>query len=146
MRIEHFYSKAELAREDRYVSIKRSQVGGQGAYANRQIRAGTIIGVMRGPAVAQDGVHVLWKRARFGKWNLIEVLGKMKYINHSASPNVELVEKKGGTHIRALRTIAPGEELFFEYDMSDGHHFKLMHPKPHELGRASYLAWLQMRS
>lgn len=140
--IQQYYSQTERERESRYVTVRRSTVGGRGAFAKRKIRAGTVLGVMKGPHVARDGVHVLWKRAPYGKWNLIEVLGSLKYINHSPFPNVELVEKRGVTHVRALRTIFPGEELFFEYDMSDGNGFRLMHPRPEELARASYHAWL----
>ena len=38
-----------------------------------------------------------------------------KYINHSCDPNCEAVDYDGRIFIEALRDIAPGEELFYDY-------------------------------
>lgn len=46
-----------------------------------------------------------------------------KWINHACDPNCEADEQDGRIYIRALRPIAPGEELNFDYAlMLDGRH------------------------
>ena len=38
-----------------------------------------------------------------------------RWINHACEPNCEAKVEDGRIHIRALRRIKPGEELFFDY-------------------------------
>jgi SET domain-containing protein len=38
-----------------------------------------------------------------------------RYINHSCEPNCETVVEQGRIFVDAIRDIAPGEELFFDY-------------------------------
>ncbi|MCU0928969.1 MAG: SET domain-containing protein-lysine N-methyltransferase [Burkholderiaceae bacterium] len=46
-----------------------------------------------------------------------------RWINHSCEPNCEADEVAGRVFVKALRDIAPGEELFFDYLlMLDGRH------------------------
>jgi len=46
-----------------------------------------------------------------------------KWINHACDPNCEADEQDGRIFIKALRAIAPGEELNFDYAlMLDGRH------------------------
>jgi hypothetical protein len=39
-----------------------------------------------------------------------------RYINHSCDPNCEAVDHRGRIYIEAIRDIAPGEELFYDYN------------------------------
>ena len=139
-----YYTAEELARNARHVTIRRSPLGGYGAFAKTPLRRGSLLGYMKGPVVAHDGIHVLWKEQPGGKWKLIEVQGPMKYINHSEKPNVELVERCGVTVVKALKSIEAGEEIFFAYDTSEGTHFTITHPKPHQLGAESLAVWHQI--
>ncbi len=40
-----------------------------------------------------------------------------RWINHSCAPNCEANEIKGRVYIHALRDLAPGEELFYDYHL-----------------------------
>ena len=135
------YTAEESERHHRYFQVKKSPLGGKGAFAKVSIRKGTLVGAMKGRPVAKDGVHVLWNPTEDGKWELIEVQGPTKYINHSPTPNVELVERKGVVRVRAIRSIPQGEELFFAYDTSEGTHFTFVDPLPKELGSVSFEIW-----
>jgi hypothetical protein len=42
------------------------------------------------------------------------------YINHSCAPNCETVEKGGRVWVKAIRNIAAGEELTYDYCLYDG--------------------------
>ena len=42
------------------------------------------------------------------------------FINHSCDPNCEVDEIKGHVWIRAMRNIAAGEELTYDYNLYDG--------------------------
>jgi SET domain-containing protein len=42
------------------------------------------------------------------------------FINHSCDPNCETDEKRGRIFIHAIRNIAPGEELTYDYNLYDG--------------------------
>ncbi len=46
--------------------------------------------------------------------------GIAAFINHSCEPNCEADEIKGCVIIRAIRNIAPGEELAYDYNLYDG--------------------------
>ncbi len=51
---------------------------------------------------------------RVGVYLLIPIgIGGM--VNHSATPNLEKAVRSKTLHLRTLRAIAPGEELFFAY-------------------------------
>ena len=41
-----------------------------------------------------------------------------RWINHACSPNCEADEIDGRVFIKALRTIKPGEELFYDYGLT----------------------------
>ncbi len=41
-----------------------------------------------------------------------------RWVNHACSPNCEADEEHGRVHIRALRNIDAGEELFYDYGLS----------------------------
>jgi SET domain-containing protein len=40
-----------------------------------------------------------------------------RWINHACEPNCEADEQDGRVFIQALRDIAPGEELFYDYGL-----------------------------
>ncbi len=43
-----------------------------------------------------------------------------RWINHSCDPNCTTVEEKNRIFIEAVRTIYPGEELFYDYSLEPG--------------------------
>jgi uncharacterized protein len=42
------------------------------------------------------------------------------FLNHSCDPNCETGEVRGRVWIKAIRNIAPGEELTYDYNLYDG--------------------------
>lgn len=50
---------------------------------------------------------------------VIDGFGTAMFLNHSCSPNCETEEEGGRIYIRSLRSIAPGEELTYEYNLHD---------------------------
>ena len=51
---------------------------------------------------------------------VIDGHGTAMFINHSCDPNCETEEIDGKVWIMALRNIAPGEELTYDYHLYDG--------------------------
>jgi SET domain-containing protein len=51
--------------------------------------------------------------------DVIDGFGTAMFINHSCAPNCETESKDGRVFIRALRDIAPNEELLYEYNLYD---------------------------
>lgn len=112
-----------------WVEFRPSPIHGTGAFARRDIPAGTRVLEYRGERISKaesrrrcaannvyifaldeehdlDG-NVPWNAARF--------------LNHSCAPNCEAVHEDGRIWITALRDIARGEELTFNYgyDLED---------------------------
>ncbi len=50
---------------------------------------------------------------------VIDGFGIAMFINHSCDPNCESVEEEGRIFISAIRDIAVGEELTYEYNLHD---------------------------
>lgn len=110
--------------------IRPSPIQGQGAFATRRIRKGTriieYVGERITPAEADtrydddrvDHPHVLLFTV--DKRTVIDAgVGgnEARFINHSCEPNCEAVVESGRVFIEALRDIAPGEELTYDYHL-----------------------------
>lgn len=115
----------------RRIQVRRSGVHGKGVYALVDIAAGERIIEYTGEVITWDEAqdrhphdpadpnhtfyfhiddgHVI--DAKFGG-------NSARWINHSCAPNCEAEETDGGrVFIRALRDIAAGEELFYDYGL-----------------------------
>ncbi len=111
--------------------VRRSPIAGRGGFATRRIRQGARIAEYVGErittaeadgryddeAMAAAGGHhtfdfVVDKRtvidARLGG-------NDSRFINHCCDPNCEAVIEDRRVFIEAIRTIQPGEELFYDY-------------------------------
>jgi hypothetical protein len=51
--------------------------------------------------------------------DVIDGFGAAMFVNHSCAPNCETDETDGRIYIRAIRDIAAGEELVYEYNLYD---------------------------
>ena len=110
--------------------VRTSRIHGKGVFATRKIPAGTEI-------VEYEGERISWKEA-VRRENLKEPgdfhtfffsldNGKIidggdngndaRWINHSCAPNCEAREEDGRVFIHALRDIARGEELNYDYGL-----------------------------
>jgi SET domain-containing protein len=54
-----------------------------------------------------------------GKGDVIDGFGTAMFLNHSCNPNCETQERNGRVFVIAIRDIAPGEELLYEYNLYD---------------------------
>lgn len=111
-------------------AVKESRIHGKGVFATRNIPAGACI-------VEYEGERISWKEAvrrenakapgDFHTFFFSLDNGKIidggsngndaRWINHSCEPNCEAREEDGRVFIHALRDIARGEELNYDYGL-----------------------------
>jgi len=114
----------------RRIQVRRSGVHGKGVFAVAPIAAGeTIIeykgevitwpeALRRHPHDPKDPHHTFYFHiddkhvidAKYGG-------NAARWINHACDPNCEADEVDGRVFIKALRSIEPGEELFYDYGL-----------------------------
>ncbi len=97
-----------------------------GLFARTRIRAGDTIGYYTGEIITEeeyengqfsDSRYILW----VSRTHIIVGKGAKanytRYLNHSSRPNAELVvsTRWKTARFKAIRTIRPGEEIFFDY-------------------------------
>lgn len=120
----------------RRIQVCRSGVHGKGVFARRAIAAGQTI-------IEYKGELISWKEAlrrhprdpadpdhtfyfHIDDRRVIDGGSggnAARWINHACEPNCEAEEIDGRVYVKALRAIAPGEELFFDYRlMLEGRH------------------------
>jgi SET domain-containing protein len=110
----------------RAVIVKRSPIHGRGVFAAKRFAKGARI-------IEYTGRRILWSsvpdelddpRMYFfglddGKRVIDPSVGgnEAQWINHSCDPNCTIRENRGRIFIHAMRTIRPGEELFYDYHL-----------------------------
>ena len=115
-------------KDQRYFELKRSPIQGTGAFAIRPIRAGTRIIEYLGECISHEEADRRYDDASMSRHHtFLFTLDKRtvidaavdgndaRFINHSCDPNCESVNRRGRIFIEALRPIAPGEELTYDY-------------------------------
>lgn len=112
------------------IVVRKSGVHGRGVYAQRAYEPGERVveykgelitwkeALRRHPHDPQDPNHTFFfhiddQRVIDGKVNG----NSARWINHACDPNCEADEVDGRIFIKALRPIAPGEELFYDYGL-----------------------------
>lgn len=94
------------------VRVKRSSIHGRGLFAATGIEKDTYIGTYEGPATRKNGMHVLWIWDEDDNdWVGINGRNQLRFLNHADDPNAEFE----GVDLYALRDIAEGEEITFDY-------------------------------
>lgn len=107
--------------------IRSSAIHAAGCYTTAAIRKGTLIVEYTGPRISKDEADVKYADSPttylFGVGNgavVIDGHGTAMFINHSCEPNCETEEIEGRVWIMAIRNIAAGEELTYDYYLYDG--------------------------
>jgi hypothetical protein len=117
-------------RTDLYV-VKNSSIQGKGVFAKKSIRKDTRIIEYRGERIPQGEADERYEddekvdRHHTFLFSIDErtvidaaVSGNnARWINHSCEPNCEAIEEEGRIWIEAMRSIKPGEELLYDYQL-----------------------------
>jgi SET domain-containing protein len=106
--------------------VRPSPIHAVGVYTTTEIRRGSRIVEYVGPKISPEEADRLYEGAPRtylyglddGK-TVIDGHGIAAYLNHSCDPNCEVDEIKGRVWILALRKIAAGEELLWDYNLYD---------------------------
>lgn len=104
-------------------TVENVEKGGYASHANRRIAQGELLAMWGGTIVTAEQLPSLPDRLRQLSIQVEEslylvtmVVGGGDYINHSCDPNAGLYGQIG---LVALRDIEAGEEICFDYAMSD---------------------------
>ncbi len=119
---------AAVPQAGRRVQVRRSRVHGRGVFATRGLSEGEQVieykgevidweeAMRRHPHDPTDPNHTFYFHLDNGHVIDGAVRGNSaRWINHACEPNCEAQEDDGRIFIHALRDIAAGEELFFDY-------------------------------
>ena len=111
--------------------VRSSPVHGKGVFARRPIATGSRILEYRGERIAWEEAlrrhphdpaqphHTFYFSLDDGRVIDANVGGNSaRWINHACAPNCEARQEGEQVYIHALRDIAPGEELFYDYRLS----------------------------
>ena len=114
----------------RRIVVRRSGVHGKGVFAASRIAAGERLleykgeriswkeALRRHPHNPDEPNHTFYFALDSGKVIDGKVDGNSaRWINHSCAPNCEAEEIDGHVYVHALRDIAEGEEVFYDYGL-----------------------------
>jgi len=113
------------------IIVRTSGIHGRGVYAGRKLKQGERIIEYKGqiiswreadrrpPSDPDDPNHTFFFSLDDGKRVIdANVDGNAaRWINHSCDPNCETEEDEGRVYVQALRGIAAGEELCYDYSL-----------------------------
>ncbi|MFZ0774782.1 MAG: SET domain-containing protein-lysine N-methyltransferase [Candidatus Sulfotelmatobacter sp.] len=106
--------------------LRPSRIHSAGVFTTASIRKGTRVVEYLGPRLTPEEANRLYDGAsrtylyglEDGK-TVIDGEGMGAYLNHSCEPNCEVDEIKNRVWIVAIRDIAAGEELLWDYNLYD---------------------------
>ena len=114
----------------RRIEVRRSGVHGKGVYALTTLRKGEVVIEYKGEVISwaealrrhphdpSDPDHTFYFHVDEARTIDGKVGGNMsRWINHGCQPNCEAEDVDGRIFIKALRTVKPGEELFYDYGL-----------------------------
>jgi uncharacterized protein len=107
--------------------IRSSAIHAAGCYTTTPIRKGARVVEYTGPRLQKADADRIYEDSTitylFGigsRSTVIDGHGAAMFLNHSCDPNCETDEMGGRVWIMAIRDIAPGEELTYDYCLYDG--------------------------
>ena len=107
--------------------IRSSAIHAAGCYTTAPIKKNTRIIEYTGPRITKEQADQKYEHSPttylFGIGDgsrVIDGHGMAMFINHSCDPNCETAEVRGRVWITAIRNIAAGEELTYDYNLYDG--------------------------
>ena len=107
--------------------IRSSAIHAAGCYATTAVRKGARVAEYTGPRLSKEQADTATEESPitylFGLGDgsiVIDGHCTAMFINHSCDPNCETREVKGRVWITAIKNIAPGEEITYDYCLYDG--------------------------
>ncbi len=107
--------------------IRSSAIHAAGCYTTTRIAKGRRIAEYTGPRITKDEADTLYEESPltylFGLGDGAMVIDghcMAMFINHSCDPNCETGEEDGRVWITAIKNIAAGAELTYDYCLYDG--------------------------
>jgi len=107
--------------------IRSSAIHAAGCYTTTSIRKGARVAEYTGPRLKKAEADQRYDETPvtylFGLGDgsvVIDGHCMAMFINHSCDPNCETHEERGRVWIKAIRTIAAGEEITYDYCLYDG--------------------------
>lgn len=114
----------------RNLILRNSRIHGRGVFARTRIRRGTRLLEYTGERISAEEANERYgdddestphHTFLFAVDDHVVIDGAFggsmaRYINHSCNPNCEAVVEDGRVFIEAIRTIAPGDELCYDYN------------------------------
>jgi SET domain-containing protein len=107
--------------------IRSSAIHAAGCYTTTAIRKGERVAEYSGHRMTKDEADIRYQDSPitylFGLGDgeiVIDGHCTAMFINHSCDANCETRERKGHVWITAIRDIAPGEEITYDYCLYDG--------------------------
>ncbi len=107
--------------------VRSSTIHAAGCYTTTPIRKGTRVAEYSGPKLNKKKADELYDKKPitylFGLGDgkvVIDGHSMAMFINHSCDPNCESSESRGRVWITAVRNIAAGEEITYDYCLYDG--------------------------
>jgi uncharacterized protein len=110
--------------------VRESPLHGLGAFAVRRIRKGTRVIEYLGERVSHAEADRRYQHKEVGDAHTFLFIvdeqtvidagvegNEARFVNHACEPNCESVIEKSRVFIEALRTIEPGEELTYDYQI-----------------------------
>ena len=100
--------------------VRRSDIHGRGAFATEWIDKGTRLIEYTGERISEEEADARYddeddSRPHHTFLFSLDDGNAARWINHSCEPNCEAVIEDDRIFIDAIRDIAPGEELFYDY-------------------------------
>lgn len=119
-----------IAERSDMIEVRRSRLHGRGAFALRRIRKGTRVIEYLGDRVSHPEADRRYDHKRVDDNHTFLFIvdrgvvidagsngNDARYINHSCDPNCESVIEDRRVFIEAVRTIQPGDELTYDYQI-----------------------------
>jgi len=122
--------KTAAAEVDPLIVVRRSRIHGRGVYAARRIRSGTRVIEYVGERISHAVADARYDTKGDDGHTFLFVVdddicidagvdgNPARFINHSCNANCETVIENRRVFIEAIRTIEPGEELGYDYQLT----------------------------
>jgi SET domain-containing protein len=119
--------KCSVTLKNMALVIRRSKIHADGVYTTTPVKNRALVAEYTGPRLTNDAADTIYEDSPrtylFGLVDgehVIDGDGIAAFINHSCEPNCEADEIRGRVIFRAIRSIALGEELVYDYNLYDG--------------------------